>query len=127
MPSAWGLNTILSYGSGMPYTRTDNLGNRIGTPNSGRLPAYYRVDMRFVKDFFLGFAKDTRLSFFVEVENLFDRRNIINVYSNTGLPDDDGQGWSLSEEDQEEYDLLVKDPQNFDIPRTIRWGFEYVF
>ncbi|MBD3217252.1 MAG: TonB-dependent receptor plug domain-containing protein [candidate division Zixibacteria bacterium] len=127
MPSAWGLNTILSYGSGMPYTKTDNLGNRIGPPNSGRLPAYYRVDLRFVKDFYLGFANDTRFSFFVEVENLFDRRNVINVYSNTGLPDNDGQSWNLSTEDQEEYNLLENDPQNFDTPRTIRWGFEYVF
>ena len=30
MPTDWGFNTIFSYGSGMPYTKTDNQGNRIG-------------------------------------------------------------------------------------------------
>lgn len=127
MPTAWGLNAVFNYGSGMPYTKTDNEGNRIGSPNSGRLPAYYRFDLRFVKDFYLGFANNTRMSFFVEVENLFDRRNIINVYTNTGEPDDDGIGWNLSTADQQEYRLMNKDPQNYDTPREIRWGIEYVF
>jgi len=79
MPSAWGLNLIMHYGTGMPYTKTDNLGNRIGALNAGRMPSYYRVDLRFVKDLLLSTANGKYLSLFVEVENLFDRRNVINV------------------------------------------------
>jgi outer membrane receptor protein involved in Fe transport len=127
MPSSWGVNTTLNYGTGMPYTKTDNLGNRIGTPNSGRLPAYYRVDMRFVKDFHLGFMNGNRLSMFVEVENLFDRRNVINVYSNTGLANEDGFSQEVGDLDREKYRLLNNDPQNYDTPRAIRWGLEFVF
>lgn len=127
MPTAWNLNTIVNYGTGMPYTKTDNQGRRIGSLNSGRLPSYYRVDMRFAKDLFMNMLGNNRLSLFVEVENLFDRRNVINVYTNTGLADDDGLAADVGEEDREKYELMNKDPQNYDIPRTIRWGFEFVF
>jgi outer membrane receptor protein involved in Fe transport len=127
MPTGWGMNTIINYGSGMPYTKTDNQGNRIGSLNSGRLPSYFRTDLRFVKNFHLGAFNDGRMSFFVEVDNLFDRRNVLNVYTNTGLPNDDGLAADVGEEDQEKYDLLNNDPQNYDIPRTVRWGMEIVF
>jgi len=121
------MNTIVNYGTGMPYTKTDNQGNRIGSLNSGRLPSYFRVDLRFIKNFHLAAFNNSRMSFFVEVDNLFDRRNVINVYTNTGLPNDDGFATDVGEEDQEKYDLMNNDPQNFDIPRTIRWGMEIVF
>ncbi len=127
MPTGWGINALFNYGSGMPYTKTDNMGNRIGAPNSGRLPSYQRVDLRFIKDFGLALTQSSRLSFFVEVENLFDRRNVINVYTNTGEPDDDGLATNLSAEDRELYDKINKDPQNYDIPRTVRWGLEFVW
>lgn len=127
MPSAWGLNTVFNYGSGLPYTRTNNQGDRIGSPNSGRLPSYFRVDLRFVKDIPLKLSSSSQMSLFVEVENLFDRRNIVNVYTNTGEPDSDGLASSLSEEDQELYELMNKDPQNYDTPRTLRWGLELLF
>jgi outer membrane receptor protein involved in Fe transport len=138
VPSAWGLNTLAKYGSGMPYTKTDNDGNRVGMLNEGRMPATYTVDMRLNKDIFMGKTSDMFLSLYIEVENLFDRRNVINVYSNTGNPDDDGSGneprydpdgtGPLTVGDVERiYGLLAMDPQNYDTPRTIRWGLEFVF
>jgi hypothetical protein len=138
LPGAWGLNTLASYGSGMPYTKTDDQGHRLGALNEGRMPPTFRVDLKFNKDFYLFKAKQTYVSFFTEVVNLFDRRNILNVYSNTGKPNDDGYHYELTEDPDGDgpltaedvnryYRLLAKDPQNYDAPRTIRWGIEFIF
>ena len=118
------------YGSGLPYTPTDVNGNRLGERNEGRLPANYTVDMRFNKDF--GLFRGQVLSFFVEVDNLFNERNVLNVYSRTGVADNDGvttgAGLSLDQNQVRHYDQLYDhDPQNFNPPRTIRTGLEFSF
>lgn len=131
IPGAWGLTMVGHYGSGLPYTPTDADGNRLGERNEGRLPANYTVDMRFNKDFSFG-AGGYPLSFFVEVDNLFNRRNVIDVYSRTGQPDDDGRqtgaGLALDEKELDRLDRLYDhDPQHYSPPRTIRTGFEINF
>jgi outer membrane receptor protein involved in Fe transport len=131
LPSAWGITMVGHYGSGLPYTKTDSEGNRLGERNEGRLPASYTVDMRFTKDFILR-TPNYLLSFFVEVDNLFNRRNVINVYSRTGLPNDDGYrigaGLALDQQEVERLDRLYDyDPQNYSPPRTIRAGLELNF
>ena len=131
VPGAWGFSFVGHYGSGLPYTPTDVSGNRLGERNEGRLPPNYTVDMRFNKDFFVS-GSSNYLSLFIEVDNLFDRRNVLQVYSRTGEPDDDGistgAGLALNEEELEEYDWLSDhDPQNYSPPRTIRTGLEFNF
>ncbi|KPL02585.1 MAG: hypothetical protein AMJ90_05495 [candidate division Zixibacteria bacterium SM23_73_2] len=136
IPGAWGVNLLTKYGSGFPYTKTDEQGNRIGMLNEGRMPPTYRIDFKFNKDFYFSKASDIRVTFFTEIENLFDRRNVIHVYSNTGKPDDDGRDYSATTDPDGPataddvnyyYRLLSEDPQNYDAPRTIRWGLELVF
>ncbi|MEA2031593.1 MAG: TonB-dependent receptor [candidate division Zixibacteria bacterium] len=131
LPSAWGLTFVGYYGSGLPYTKTDASGNRLGERNEGRLPASYSVDMCFNKDFGLR-AGSMMLTLFVEVDNLFNRRNVINVYSRTGLANNDGwdtqAGLSLDQQEVDQYDNLYDDdPQNYSSPRTIRTGLELNF
>lgn len=132
LPGAWGITTVGHYGSGLPYTPTDNLGNRLGDRNEGRLPANYTVDMRLKKDISMGVGGHT-LTLFTEVDNLFDRRNVINVYSRTGQPDNDGQivrntlDASVDAELARLDRLYDHDPQNYSPPRTIRFGLEYNF
>jgi len=137
IPGAWGLNVMGHYGSGLPYTVTDELGQRTGGLNEARLPANYTVDMRFHKDVFLK-KTDMFFSFFVEIENLFDRRNVIDVYSNTGLADDDGRRYDLTadpdgdgpytaEDVNNYYRLLATDPENYSPPRQFRVGVEFNF
>ncbi|MCX6833876.1 MAG: TonB-dependent receptor, partial [candidate division Zixibacteria bacterium] len=131
LPGAWGLSTVGYFGSGLPYTRTDADGNRLGERNANRLPATYSVDMRFNKDFTVGLPGD-KLTFFVEVDNLFNRRNVLDVYTRTGLPDNDmnisGADLALNEEELNQYDhLFDHDPQNYSPPRTIRTGLEFNF
>ncbi len=131
LPGAWGLSLAGYYGSGLPYSKTDADGNRLGERNESRLPANYSVDMRFNKDFNVG-RTSRLLTFFVEVDNLFDRKNVINVYSRTGLPNDDARvpqaSLALNQEDLDHYDYLSDhDPQNYSAPRTVRTGFELSF
>jgi len=131
LPGAWGLSMVGYLRSGLPYTRTDANGNRLGERNENRLPATYSVDVRFNKDLTVGRPGD-KLTFFVEVDNLFNRRNVLDVYTRTGLPDDDlnvsGTGLALDEEELNQYDhLFDHDPQNFSPPRTIRTGLEFTF
>jgi hypothetical protein len=96
------------------------------------------VDMRFNKDFHLGRAKSMFMSFYVEVENLFNRKNVVAVYTNTGRPDydgryydqtadPDGDGPYTAEDVNRYYRLLANDPQNFSAPRTFRVGMEFNF
>ena len=134
LPGAWGLSTVGYYGSGLPYTKTDKKGYRLGERNEGRLPSNYSVDMRFNKDFRLGNLSNL-LTLFVEVDNVFNRRNVINVYSRTGRPDDDAEpGVSnlvLNADEVNEVNhynrLFDKDPLNYSPPRTVRFGLEYSF
>jgi outer membrane receptor protein involved in Fe transport len=137
VPGAWGINLVGTYGSGLPYTVTDNLGNQMGGINEGRMPSNYSVDFRFNKDIYLR-GQNTFLSLFVEIDNLFNRRNILNVYSNTGLADydgryyeqtadPDGSGPYTAEDVNRLYRLMANDPQNFSSPRTMRVGMEINF
>jgi outer membrane receptor protein involved in Fe transport len=131
LPGDWGINIIGHYGSGLPYTPTVNTGERLGERNESRLPAHYTVDMRFNKDF-LVWGGIYRLSLFVEADNLFNRRNVINVYSLTGQADNDGSaigaGGSLDPAELDRLDRLYDhDPQNYSAPRTIRTGMKLSF
>ena len=133
LPSAWGINLVGYYGSGLPYTKTDVSGYRLGERNGARLPASYTVDMRVNKDFYFGSRNDNYLTLFIEVDNLFNRLNVIDVYSVTGAPDDDNDnivssGLTLDQSLLDQLDYLYDhDPQNYSAPRTIRTGLEYNF
>ncbi len=130
MPDAWGVNMLMRYSTGLPFTRRNDKGI-VGEINGERMPHTLRFDARFNKDFFLS-ATGGFLSFFIEVENLLDRRNVVGVYSNTGLPDDDGIDYTNYaaddyDERQQVYRLYEKDPAHYDSPREVRVGLEYNF
>ena len=139
IPGAWGLNLSGNYGSGLPYTITDNVtGVRVGGINEARLPSKYTVDLRFNKDIYLGRSDDRFFSFFVEVDNLFNRRNVLDVYTNTGKPDDeglrydltadpDGDGPYTAEDVNRLYRLLAMDPTHYSAPRRFRVGLSLNF
>jgi outer membrane receptor protein involved in Fe transport len=78
----WGVSFILQAGSGLPYTPTDpDRSLRIAFENSSRKPPTFNVDMMAHYDFsFFGF----RPSLFLKVYNLFDYKNEIDVFTDTG-------------------------------------------
>jgi hypothetical protein len=84
---SFGINVISEAGSGLPYTKRDYKGNRVGRTNEYRKPWTYNTDMTIDKSFKI---QGREINFFVQVFNLFNRINILNVYPATGRPDDDG-------------------------------------
>ncbi|MCB9286658.1 MAG: TonB-dependent receptor [Lewinellaceae bacterium] len=88
-----GLNLQTIAVSGRPYTATQQplqLGGAgtIGALNGARKPWNFTLNLRVDKNFDLG--GKLGLNVYCRVSNLLDRRNVINVYSATGSPEDDG-------------------------------------
>ncbi len=127
--SGWGLSLIGYFGSGLPYTPTNTLRESTATErNQARLPAFVNLDLRVKKRFKAGGFNYTLFS---EVRNVFDRRNVVSVYANTGRPGDDGYTLESFSGRSEEFirlrRLLSLDPQQYAPPREIRMGFEIGF
>jgi outer membrane receptor protein involved in Fe transport len=78
------LATIIRYNSGLPFSRTDSTGDSIiGAPNSSRLPATSTVDFLIRKPIR---ALGVGSGIYIDVRNLFNRRNVIAVRRDTGKP-----------------------------------------
>lgn len=95
-----GVGFQLTTVSGRPYTKTQRPVAFGGTGfqgalNGARLPWNFTVDLRANKEFsLLGNAEEGRnpiyMNVYLRVENLFDTRNIVGVYSASGSAEDDG-------------------------------------
>ena len=125
----WGLSLVGYYGSGLPYTPTNTLREQTETaPNQARLSAFVNLDLRLRKRLKAG---KFNFMLFSEVRNVFDRRNVVSVYANTGRPGDDGYRLESFAGRSEEFvrlrRLLSLDPQQYAPPREIRLGFEIGF
>jgi hypothetical protein len=78
---------ILRYSTGLPYSRTDAAGDSlIGLPNESRLPSTSTVDLLVRKPLKLGGARG---GIYLDARNLLNRRNVIAVRRDTGLPGPD--------------------------------------
>jgi outer membrane receptor protein involved in Fe transport len=134
LSGAWGANLIGRYGSGLPFSKYNlKTGNRVGGINSYRMPFTYTIDARLNRDFHFA-GSNKFLSVFVEVENVLNRKNVVNVYTTTGLADDDGVTWTdtgggfiTEEQSSAFYALMTTDPQHYSPPRTIRTGIQFNF
>ncbi len=90
------LSLIQRIHSGEPYTPLDLRGNIIGNPNSARLPWFYRTDMNLYKTVNL---KGVHLRLGLEVFNIFNIKNITQVYAQTGKANTDGSAELLTVND----------------------------
>jgi len=79
---------VFNYGSGLPYTPTDQKGNQIGLSNSGRLPGSYTLDSRLSKDFTIA---GLSLSINCDITNVLNSEIITDVFDATGKPDYTGR------------------------------------
>lgn len=94
-----GVNFTLAAVSGRPYSKRKIADTRFsgsqfdGAINGSRQPWTFNVDMMLEKGFNL-FKSETsrglRFNAYLRVQNLFDIRNVTDVFSVTGDPDDDG-------------------------------------
>ncbi len=145
----FGVNLVFNAASGFPYTPTRVypsvfLASLSATPagpyNSSRVPATYRLDLKADKAFSVG---GTTLDFYLWALNVFNRANVLDVYSGTGKPDD--TGWLNTPEGQsyvsntqtvtdssrmtgeQKYRFRENDPTFYDTPRQIRLGMTVSF
>jgi len=80
-PKNWAVSLKSKIKSGKPYTVMAE------RANTARMPWYIKVDMKLSKYFnYLGL----RETLYLQIFNLFDRKNIYSVYNITGKWDDDG-------------------------------------
>ena len=144
-----GLSMTVNANSGRPYTRRSipggigtSFSNRIteGSINGARMPWNVRVSLRLDKDFVIGkkTKNPIRLNVYLRVQNLFNTQNVLNVYSTTGSPVDDGfltaanspgAGFAATQPESYEllYELRANNPYNISRPRRIFLGASFRF
>lgn len=153
-----GFNLVANAISGTPFSRqtiptpdgavVGGLQGRTqlkGGLNGSRLPWQFRVNLRVDKDVTVKLGKDKNdkpreatVNVYVQILNLFDARNVINVYQFTGDPNDDGfltsdlgrQQLQGALDQQAFFDLYTAsmlNPGNFSLPRRTRLGIRFNF
>lgn len=111
-------NLIGQYGSGLPYTFNPARAIYVAEPNNARLPEQISFDLYARKGFDLG---PVELGLFFDIRNLFNRKNIVYVYSATGSPLLTGDQTNKATPD------YMQDPTNYAPPRTIYVGVDIRF
>jgi outer membrane receptor protein involved in Fe transport len=128
IPNGWNLSIESIVESGKPYTPRANYPNLASATtdperNSLRYPSTAVFDIRFSKEFGLA---GLDWSFILWVENLFNTRNVVQLYyglavsTQTGRPDTDQNIGGLVLQGTD-YD---RNPYNWDYGRQIRFGLE---
>lgn len=115
-PNQWGISFIMQAGSGLPYTPTDpDRSLRIAFENSERKPVTFNVDVMGHYDFHLG---DLKSSLFVKAYNVFDIKNEIDVFTDTGRAN---FTHALN------YQLGDRRPDFYSAPRLVLVGMQFEF
>jgi len=161
-----GATLLLSAASGMPYTRAgvaystlnwegDVAAKTKGNINGASMPWSFQCDLRLDKTFSFNMAskndkneggkrknKTGMLTVYLDFQNLFNIKNIIDVYQYTGKADDDGyiasslfQRYVTSgsafnmpiESAQNYYEMGVNNPYNYAQPFRVYLGLQFSF
>ncbi len=115
-PKNWGINFYGRFGSGLPYSPTDARGRLLDENNSGRKPWTGTLDMRLSKEFTWS---SLHFELFSDITNVFDKRNVITVFTTTGSPYSSALP-GISQEYQDR-------PYFFGPPRHVELGFQVEF
>ena len=140
-----GLNLLVQYNSGRPYTPVEFVNILSGNTNYGVNTQYintayaagvFRIDLKVDKQFTI--ADRYQMVVFMKVFNLLGTENFTTVWRSTGEPDNtayldnpEGQQTALGTGDPEafisDYKALEKDPTNYGLARQIRLGVRFDF
>lgn len=112
----FGVNLTGRFQSGLPYTPTDTRGQRLGDENIARMPSTWQLDFRADKNFVIS---GLQVGVFTEITNLANTRNVLNVFTDSGLP--------LDSRDPGYTPFGDRDPYNIGPQRNIRVGAEIEF
>lgn len=148
-----GFNLSFILGSGTPYTRWNTAvplnGNArssiVGQINGSSKPWSFRTNLRIDKNIALAWGKKdsedrktANLNVYLQVLNLFNTKNVLNVYNFTGNPEDDGYLSSGQAQAalaiansaaafRDLYTIRMNNPGNYNLPRQIRIGLMFEF
>lgn len=120
----YGATLLGKYGSGLPYSPTDD-GIRTGFENDGRRPDYYNLDLNLFKSFPVG---KNKLLLTATVQNVLDIKNEDGVYDDTGRA-----GYTIVENEAVEVPSIntlaevYPDPSKYSRPRLVKLGVSYEF
>lgn len=110
-PRGIGLNVIGNWGSGFPYTPSDDRGRPLDESNSGRMPPTSTFDLKAYYDISL---KAATVRVYADITNVLNHRNVLNVFDNSGKPDE-----SLNPNTSPMWEMR---PYYFGAPRHIELG-----
>jgi len=155
-----GFALLISAASGTPYTRSSTPYSTIvsgttstlsGTINGSNMPWQYQCDLRIDKTFMFNFNKNKKdesgktmaakmgyLTIYLDIQNLFNFKNVISVYDYTGNADDDGYLSAAAYQQQinsqiyvpsyvNYYLMRVQNPYNYSRPFRASLGIQFGF
>lgn len=119
----WGGSVISQYGSGQPYTPDVSTDVTVFLTNSETKPQFFNTDVRLYKTFKLDPVK---LMLFLRINNIFDTKNELNVYTDTGragltYAEDRAIASGSQQVVNTIHDYFV-DPTQYSEPRRIEFG-----
>jgi outer membrane receptor for ferrienterochelin and colicin len=126
----WNVSLLFKYGTGLPYTpsitqATADRGISTGfNPNSLSLPPQFDVDLYANKTFDL---VGIHLTAYLKVFNLFDARNVVKVFTDTGVPDYTTQVIAEDPARPNTVAEYLRDPTRYAAPRLVQTGIEFSF
>jgi outer membrane receptor protein involved in Fe transport len=128
----WGSTILGRIGSGLPYTPqitqyTSDRGISSGLQkNSRSRPIQYTFDVNLYKMFRVA---DYDLKAFMKIFNLFDTKNVVNVFGDTGQPDYTTQYANVAEDVRRPNSIAeyTTYPWHYSAPRKVQVGVEWSF
>jgi outer membrane receptor for ferrienterochelin and colicin len=121
----WGVSLLGRFGSGLPYTPDIGFATRLGQnlsnallKNSRRKPANFTFDLKLFRTLR---TSRVRWTLFANVFNVFDQRNELNVFADTGTARK-----SLRETLPHDEGFFVR-PDFYSEPREIQLGVQVAF
>jgi outer membrane receptor protein involved in Fe transport len=126
LPDNWTISLLTRFASGLPYSpgTVDPLQARI-LQNAANMPFTFTTDLRIEKPFKLPWGS---LGAFVDVYNLFNRRNVISVNQWTGQPYKYGDVTGGQQDINPWHEAYaIMSPNWYSPPREIQLGLRYSF
>ncbi len=122
-PNNWLATVVGRLGSGLPYTPSQS-DERIGLENSARRPGTATFDLFAKKN--LRFA-GLDVGVFTRVFNIFDRRNEVNVYTDTGRAFPNLRYYTGEPQGLNSKDEFLERPDFYSPPRQVTFGASISF
>ncbi len=153
-----GITFLASAASGMPYSRSSTASSGIagrgksslqGSINGSFMPWIFQCDVRVDKSWTVnlnnkksseGKAKSRKgyITAYLDIQNIFNFKNIVFVYDYTGSPEDDGylstsEGMTFLDQQvsatsyENYYNMLMRNPYYYSSPTRINLGIQFGF